>query len=81
MYIRISEHRKMDQRFKRRRDLLQYGIYDQRAYIPWREKANIYASIRTVAATSPLEMGKWHDAWKTGQRNDTKVDAPIWHLM
>lgn len=52
----------MDQRFKRRCDLLQYGIYDQRAYIPSREKRNILASFRTTAATGPLEMGERHDA-------------------
>lgn len=63
MYIRISEHRKMDQRFKRRRYLFQYGIYDQRRYIPRREKANIYASFRTTVATCTMEMGERHYAW------------------
>lgn len=67
----------MDRGFKRRRHLLQYGLYDQRAHVPRREKANIHASFRTTAAEGPLEMGKRHDARKTGQRNDSKVDAAI----
>ena len=65
----------MDKRIHPRRYLLQLGIHDQRAHVPRREKAGIFESFRTFAATSPLEIRERHDAGETRQRNDTEVDA------
>lgn len=79
--FKFSEHREVDKRIFTWRDLLQPGIHDQRAHISGGQTEGISTCVRKVETAGTMEVGKRHDAWETGQCNDSEVDATTWHFV
>lgn len=77
----FSEHREVDKRVDSWRNLLQFGIHDQRAHFSRGKEASVFAGFWTPAAAGALEMGERYDAWTARQRNDPKVDAAARHSV